>query len=86
MQQLDTDLATVAGPIMKAGLLSKDFKKQCAAADSLREALQQEGLEGHHYCAACSCLDLLLKWSVVRLTEGNTQALISVLGVLKVRL
>jgi hypothetical protein len=85
VQQLEIDLGNLTSPVMKAGLFSKDFRKQCAAADSLREALQQEGLEGHHYCAAYSCLDLLLMWSVVRLVEGNTQTLISVLGMVKVR-
>lgn len=31
-----------------------------------------------------SCLDLLLRWSVVRLAEGNTQTLVGVTGMLKV--
>lgn len=31
-----------------------------------------------------ACLDLLLRWSVVRIAEGNTQTLVGVTGMLKV--
>jgi len=30
-----------------------------------------------------SCLDLLLRWCVLRLADGNTQTLVSVTGMLK---
>jgi len=46
----------------------------------LREALPQYPEE------VLQCLDLILRWSVVRLAEGNTQTLLSVLAMLKVRL
>jgi hypothetical protein len=57
----------------------QDFKKHCQGADMLRE-----GLPGHHE-EAVAALDLILRWSVLRLAEGNTQTLLSVLAMLKVR-
>lgn len=33
-----------------------------------------------------SCLDLLLRWAVLRLAEGNTQTLVAVTGLLRVLL
>lgn len=45
----------------------------------LRDALPQ------HHDEVVASLDLILRWSVVRLNEGNTQTLLSVLAMLKVR-
>jgi hypothetical protein len=35
------------------------------------------------YDACVACLDLLLRWAVVRLAEGNTKTLVGVTGMLK---
>jgi cytoskeleton-associated protein 5 len=85
VQQLEADLGPLASPALRANLFAKDFKKHCLAADSLRAALEApEQGAGDVLPAAVSSLDLLLKWSVVRLSEGNTATLISVLSMLKV--
>jgi hypothetical protein len=43
----------------------------------------REGL-GAYEAEVVACLDLILRWSVLRLAEGNTQTLLSVLSMLKV--
>lgn len=77
-QQLESDLSNLASPSFQALLFAKDFKKQCAAAEMLKDALTD------CYDEVLSCLDLVLKWAVLRIVEGNTQTLISVLTMLKV--
>jgi hypothetical protein len=43
-----------------------------------------DALRAKAYEACIACLDLVLRWSVVRLAEGNTQTLVSVTSMLKV--
>jgi hypothetical protein len=60
-------------------LFSKDFKKTVEAVDALLEAARTTP------DAANSCMDLLLRWAVVRLCDphGNTTAILKVLELCK---
>ena len=58
-------------------LFAKDFRQHMQAADMLLsqlEGLRQEVL---------SCLDLLLRWAVLRICDANTQCLLKVLDLTK---
>lgn len=54
-------------------LFSPDFKRHIEAADLLLQQLPDVA------DAAVSCLDLLLRWAVLRLCDANTQCLLKVL-------
>jgi hypothetical protein len=55
---------------------------QILAADALRVWITNR--QDDSVTEACvACLDLLLRWAVVRLAEGNTQTLVGVTGMLK---
>eukprot|EP00775_Hariotina_reticulata_P007310 gene7310-7523_t len=84
VQQLEMDLGALTAPGLKANMFAKDFKKQVLAADALKAWITMRADEAYEACIAC--LDLLLRWSVVRLAEGNTQTLVSVTSMLKVLL
>jgi len=77
LDTLDTALTPVASEEFHALLFSRDFKSHLKAVDALVEALPTLLPE------ITSTLDLLLRWAVVRVCEGNTQVLVSVLEVLK---
>ena len=56
---------------------SSDFKRHIEAADLLLQQLPDVA------DAAVSCLDLLLRWAVLRLCDANTQCLLKVLELCK---
>lgn len=56
---------------------SSDFKRHIEAADLLLQQLPDVT------DAAVSCLDLLLRWAVLRLCDANTQCLLKVLELCK---
>ena len=58
-------------------LFSKDFKRHMEAADVL--LTQLSGLEDE----VMSCMDLLLRWVVLRMCDANTQCLLKVQEVTK---
>jgi len=58
-------------------LFSADFRRHIEAADLLLMQLPDIA------DAAVSCLDLLLRWAVLRLCDANTQCLLKVLDLLK---
>lgn len=58
-------------------LFSPDFRRHIEAADLLLMQLPDIA------DAAVSCLDLLLRWAVLRLCDANTQCLLKVLDLCK---
>lgn len=58
-------------------LFSADFRRHIEAADLL--LIQLPDITD----AAVSCLDLLLRWAVLRLCDANTQCLLKVLDLCK---
>lgn len=71
--EMEALLAPLTSAKLRAVMLERaDFKKHCEACAMLVEALPGLGDE------AVSCLDLLLRWAVVRISEGNTQLLVKV--------
>ncbi len=58
-------------------LFSADFRRHIEAADLLLMQLPDIA------DAAVSCLDLLLRWAVLRLCDANTQCLLKVLDLCK---
>ncbi len=55
-----------------AALFGRDFTRHTAAADMLQCALADD------FEAVLAALDLVLRWIVLRMCEGNTQALLKV--------
>ena len=58
-------------------LFAKDFKKHVDAVDMILGSLEAREAE------AMSCMDLLLRWAVVRICDANTQCLLKVLDLVK---
>ena len=58
-------------------LFSADFRRHIEASDLLLMQLPDVAE------AAVSCLDLLLRWAVLRLCDANTQCLLKVLDLCK---
>ena len=56
----------------RAALFGKDFTRHLAAADMLLSALAED------FQAVLAALDLVFRWVVLRLCEGNMQALVKV--------
>ena len=54
-------------------LFARDFKKHMDAADLIIGSLENREAE------AMSCMDLLLRWVVIRVCDANTQCLLKVL-------
>ena len=77
------DTAVSLGPVKRhaalcrALLFSKDFRQHVEAADMLLGQLSDIP------DAALSNLDLLLRWAVLRMCDGNTQCLLKVLEMCK---
>lgn len=65
------------GLLSRRLLFSKDFKRHMEAADVL--LTQLNSLEAE----VMSCMDLLLRWVVLRMCDANTQCLLKVLDVTK---
>ena len=63
--------------LCRALLFSKDFRQHVEAADMLLGQLPDIPE------AAVSNLDLLLRWAVLRMCDGNTQCLLKVLEMCK---
>eukprot|EP00899_Mesostigma_viride_P007986 jgi/Mesvir1/17189/Mv07609-RA.2 len=76
VSELDVALRGVVREDLHALLFSNDFKKHTDAVE-----LMQRGLPTH-LDAMESCLDLLLKWAVLRICEGNTTSLTKTLDFL----
>ncbi|KAL3133794.1 hypothetical protein ABBQ32_008271 [Trebouxia sp. C0010 RCD-2024] len=74
---LEADLAPLASDSLKRLLFSADFRRHIEAADLLLMQLPDIA------DAAVSCLDLLLRWAVLRLCDANTQCLLKVLDLCK---
>ena len=73
LDNLQRELAAVASPEFHALLFHKDFKRHLEAADAVVAALP-ELLE-----VVAANLDLLLRWAVLRICDGNMQSLVRVL-------
>lgn len=58
-------------------LFAKDFKRHMDAAELILNSLDS------HQSEAMSCMDLLLRWVVVRVCDANTQCLLKVLDLVK---
>ena len=58
-------------------MFAKDFKRHMEAADVILSQLGELPRE------AMSCMDLLLRWLVVRICDANTQCLLKVLDLTK---
>ncbi|GAX77872.1 hypothetical protein CEUSTIGMA_g5314.t1 [Chlamydomonas eustigma] len=76
---LEGELSALLSPALKGLMFNKagDFKKHCEAAGILVEALP--GI----FNEVMSCLDLILRWCVLRIVESNTQSLMKTLELLK---
>ncbi|KAL0039701.1 hypothetical protein WJX77_005628 [Trebouxia sp. C0004] len=74
---LEAELAPVVSDSLKKLLFSADFRRHIEAADLLLMQLPDVA------DAAVSCLDLLLRWAVLRLCDANTQCLLKVLDLCK---
>lgn len=74
VEGLQRDLAAVASPEFAALLFNKDFKRQLDAVERLLQSL--EGL----LAEVQANLDLLLRWAVLRICDGNMQARCGVAG------
>ncbi|KAF6262791.1 armadillo-type protein [Scenedesmus sp. NREL 46B-D3] len=82
LQSLEAELGPLAAPSLRANLFAKDFQKHILGAEALRAWISgRQDDSVHEACVAC--LDLLLRWAVVRLAEGNTKTLVGVTGMLK---
>ncbi len=76
---LDAAFTGIASEELRSLMFSREFKDHVKAADSLASVvvpgdLLPEGIE---------CLDIIFRWSVVRICEGNTQVLVRVLEMLR---
>ena len=58
--------------VRRAALFGKDFTRHLAAVDMLLSALTED------FDALLAALDLVFRWVVLRLCEGNMQALVKV--------
>lgn len=65
-------LATLLLAVSRAALFGKDFTRHLAAVDMLLSALAED------FDAVLAALDLVFRWVVLRLCEGNMQALVKV--------
>jgi hypothetical protein len=65
-------LITLPLAVRRAALFGKDFTRHLAAVDMLLSALAED------FNAVLAALDLVFRWVVLRLCEGNMQALVKV--------
>jgi cytoskeleton-associated protein 5 len=91
-QALEAELAPLLAPEMRALFFACEFRRHCAAADALRELLSSSASSAaaadSSSCppmdpATLAALDLVLRWAVLRLAEGNTSTLLSVTAMLR---
>ncbi|EFJ44246.1 microtubule organizing protein mora [Volvox carteri f. nagariensis] len=77
---LEAEFSPMLSPALRAAAFSKDFKKHCEAADMLIKALPVV------YDEVIAIVDLLFRWSTLRILESNTASLVKVLDMLKLLL
>jgi cytoskeleton-associated protein 5 len=79
LETLDAAFTGIASDELRSLLFSRDFKDHVKAADSLANVLVPDDLlpEG------IACLDIIFRWTIVRICEGNTQVLVRVLEMLR---
>jgi cytoskeleton-associated protein 5 len=77
LEALEAALGAAASDDFRALLFSRDFRDHVRAAEALAAALPALLPE------AVASLDLLLRWAVARLCEGNMQSLLAVLEALR---
>jgi cytoskeleton-associated protein 5 len=79
LEVLEAAFTGIASDELRSLLFSRDFKDHVKAADLLSTALVPEDLlpEG------IACLDIIFRWAIVRICEGNTQVLVRVLEMLR---
>lgn len=80
LENLEAAFALGASDDFLRLLFSKDFKDHLRAADALSNAMPDLLNE------AVANLDLIFRWAIVRICEGNTQLLVRVLEMLRVLL
>lgn len=80
VELLQRELAAVASPDWYGLLFAKDFKRHLDAAEQLMASLS-ELLE-----EVQASLDLIFRWAVLRICDGNMQCLVKVLEMCKVLL
>ncbi|KAG2440105.1 hypothetical protein HXX76_004219 [Chlamydomonas incerta] len=79
-QTLEAEMGPLLSPALKAAAFSKDFKKHCEAADMITKSLHT------NYDDVIAVVDLLFRWSTLRILESNTASLVKVLELLKLLL
>ncbi|KAK2077036.1 hypothetical protein QBZ16_005264 [Prototheca wickerhamii] len=72
---LERELGALASAELRADLFSSDFRSQLRAADRLSAELARDG----GWPGLAANLDLLFRWVVLRLVEGNSQVAARVL-------
>ncbi|GIL58886.1 hypothetical protein Vafri_13702 [Volvox africanus] len=79
-QTLEAEFSPMMSPALRAAAFNKDFKKHCEAADMVTKALPAV------YDEVIAVVDLLFRWSTLRILESNTASLVKVLEMLKLLL
>ncbi|PNH12606.1 Protein MOR1 [Tetrabaena socialis] len=79
-QTLEAEFSHMLSPALKAAAFNKDFKKHCEAADMITRAMP--GM----FDEVIAVVDLLFRWSTLRILESNTASLVKVLEMLKLLL
>ncbi|GMH42322.1 hypothetical protein BSKO_10241 [Bryopsis sp. KO-2023] len=74
---LKHDLEPLVSATISRLLFSTDFKHHCQAADMIKASVESL------YDEVLSCVDLIFRWAVMRIVEGNTQCLVKTLDMLK---
>ncbi|CAD7700615.1 unnamed protein product [Ostreobium quekettii] len=74
---LKAELEPHLSNLIKPAMFAKDFKKHCIAADLICGAVDSL------YDEIISCLDLILRWAVIRICEAKTESLLHTLAMLK---
>jgi len=79
LETLDAAFTGIASDELRSLLFSRDFKDHVKAADSLANVL----VPGDLLPEGIACLDIIFRWAIVRICEGNTQVLVRVLEMLR---
>jgi len=74
---LKLELEPFVAPYLHSLMFAADFKKHCTAVELIKDALNDM------YDEIVSSLDLLFRWSVLRINQGKIQCLTLVLEMLK---
>ncbi len=80
LPSLENDMQPYVSDTLRSLLFHKDFRKHMEGASMLLDTATQDPP------AALSCLDLLLRWIVLRQADTNTQCLLKLLELAKVLL